>query len=104
MSATWLGGLFTPKHNVRIYDIDLEEDWVLIENLSRSPISMGSFCLCDEDRTEKLQFSAELIIEPRQFLKVAKHFRAHCSCPRPFFSFSPSTCKRELGKQRVPLP
>ena len=48
--ATWLGSLFEKKHGLRIYDIDLQEDWVLIENTSKVSVMMGAFSLCDEDR------------------------------------------------------
>eukprot|EP00615_Pteridomonas_danica_P007424 CAMPEP_0114355942 /NCGR_PEP_ID=MMETSP0101-20121206/20607_1 /TAXON_ID=38822 ORGANISM="Pteridomonas danica, Strain PT" /NCGR_SAMPLE_ID=MMETSP0101 /ASSEMBLY_ACC=CAM_ASM_000211 /LENGTH=206 /DNA_ID=CAMNT_0001498161 /DNA_START=20 /DNA_END=637 /DNA_ORIENTATION=- len=68
--GTWLGSLFTRKHGVRIYDIDLEEDWVLIENMTNKPVEMREFCLCDEDRRDKLLFPGELVLEPHEFLKV----------------------------------
>jgi len=68
--ATWLGSLFQKKHGVRIYDIDLQEDWVLIENFSNSPVSMGAYTLCDEERENKLEFPVDLVLQPGRYLKV----------------------------------
>lgn len=70
VKATWLGSLFSKQTGVRIYDIDLHEDWVLIENTSRKPVPMGSFSLCDEERIHKLEFPEDLILGSKQFLKV----------------------------------
>jgi len=51
------------------------EDWVLIENNSGAPVSMGCYCLCDEDRANKLQFPDDVIVQPGHFLKVGTQLR-----------------------------
>jgi hypothetical protein len=66
-STTFVGSLFGAKHGVRIYDIDLTEDWVLVENMTAHPVNMGAYCLCDEGRLHKLQFPDDLVVAPRPF-------------------------------------
>ena len=69
-SAIFVGSLFSAKHGVRIYDIDLHEDWVLIENMTWAPVNMGAYCLCNEGRQSKLQFPEDVVVAPKSFLKV----------------------------------